>query len=126
MLTYRHPQIYKFFEAFCFLLVKSELIGEEGRIVLLILYDAQQYQIFNRLSSNAYEFDKRKMHFHLRKSVVTFAKKNSANLPVEVETCKMQTRRMANEAADIKLQTLGTCFSATQGHCTRGNEKVVI
>ena len=29
----------------------------------------------NMLSSNAYEFDKREMRFHLRKSVVTFAKK---------------------------------------------------
>ena len=48
------------------------------------------------------------------------------NSPVEVETYKMQTRRMANEAANIKLQTLGTGCSATQGHCTRGNEKVVI
>ena len=30
---------------------------------------------FSRLSSNAYEFDKREIRFHLRKSVVTFAKK---------------------------------------------------
>ena len=29
----------------------------------------------NRLISNAYEFDKREMRFHLRKSVVTIAKK---------------------------------------------------
>ena len=33
-------------------------------------------KFLNRLiSSNAYEFDKREMRFHLRKSVVTFAKK---------------------------------------------------
>ena len=30
----------------------------------------------SRLSSNAYESDKREMRFHLRKSVVTFAKEN--------------------------------------------------
>ena len=29
----------------------------------------------NRLSSSAYEFDKREMRFNLRKSVVAFAKK---------------------------------------------------
>ena len=28
----------------------------------------------SRLSSNAYDFDKREMRFHLRKSVLTFAK----------------------------------------------------
>ena len=33
-------------------------------------------EFLSRLSSNAYEFDKREMRFHLRKSVVTFAKKN--------------------------------------------------
>ena len=32
-------------------------------------------KFLNRLSSNAYEFDKREMRFHSRKSVVTFAKK---------------------------------------------------
>ena len=32
-------------------------------------------EFFIRLSSNAYEFDKREICFHLRKSVVTFAKK---------------------------------------------------
>ena len=32
-------------------------------------------EFLSRLSSTAYEFDKRKMRFHLRKSVVTFAKK---------------------------------------------------
>ena len=32
-------------------------------------------EFLSRLSSNAYEFDKREMRFHLRKSVVTFAKK---------------------------------------------------
>ena len=42
-------------------------------------------------------------------NVLVFA--NTTNLPVEVETCKMQTRRMANEAADIKLQTLGHFFA---------------
>ena len=31
----------------------------------------------SKLSSNAYEFDKTEMRFHLRKSVVTFAKKIS-------------------------------------------------
>ena len=31
-------------------------------------------KFLNRLSSNAYEFDKRERRFHLRKSVVTFAK----------------------------------------------------
>ena len=30
----------------------------------------------SRLSSNAYEFDKREVRFYLKKSVVTFAKKN--------------------------------------------------
>ena len=30
----------------------------------------------SRLSSNAFEFDKREMRLHLRKSVATFAKKN--------------------------------------------------
>ena len=33
-------------------------------------------EFLSRLSSNAYEFDKREMRFHLRKIVVTFAKKN--------------------------------------------------
>ena len=48
-LTYRHPQIYKFnfFEAFRFLFVKSE--WKEGRIVSLILYDAQQCRVFKRV-----------------------------------------------------------------------------
>ena len=32
-------------------------------------------EFLNRLSSNGYEFDKSEMPFHLRKSVVTFAKK---------------------------------------------------
>ena len=32
-------------------------------------------EFLSRLSSNAYEFDKREMRFHLRKSAVTFAKK---------------------------------------------------
>ena len=32
-------------------------------------------KFLNKLSSNAYEFEKREMRFHLRKSVVTFAKK---------------------------------------------------
>ena len=32
-------------------------------------------KFLKKLSSNAYEFDKREMRFHLRKSVVTFAKK---------------------------------------------------
>ena len=32
-------------------------------------------EFLSRLSSNDYEFDKRQMRFHLRKSVVTFAKK---------------------------------------------------
>ena len=32
-------------------------------------------EFLSRLSSNAYEFDKREMRFHLRKSVVTLAKK---------------------------------------------------
>ena len=32
-------------------------------------------EILGRLSSNDYEFDKREMRFHLRKSVVAFAKK---------------------------------------------------
>ena len=32
-------------------------------------------KFLNRLSSNTYEFDKREVRFHLRKSVVTFAKK---------------------------------------------------
>ena len=32
-------------------------------------------EFLSRLSSNAYEFDKSEMPFHLRKSVVTFAKK---------------------------------------------------
>ena len=32
-------------------------------------------EFLSRFSSNAYEFDKSEMHFHLRKSVVTFAKK---------------------------------------------------
>ena len=32
-------------------------------------------ELLSRLSSNAYEFDKREMCFHLRKSVITFAKK---------------------------------------------------
>ena len=31
-------------------------------------------EFLSRFSSNAYEFDKSEMHFHLRKSVVTFAK----------------------------------------------------
>ena len=33
-------------------------------------------EFLSRLSSNAYEFDKSEMPVHLRKSVVTFAKKN--------------------------------------------------
>ena len=37
------------------------------------MYSNEEFLI--RLSSNAYEFDKREMCFHLRKSVVTFAKK---------------------------------------------------
>ena len=51
--------------------------AQGGRIVLLILdlYDVQQCRVFERISSNAYEFDRRGMRFHLRKSVVTFAKK---------------------------------------------------
>lgn len=49
-------------------------------------------------------------------SVLIF--ENTTNSLVEVQTCKMQTRRMANEAANIKLQTLGSWCSATQGHCT--------
>ena len=32
-------------------------------------------EFLSRLSSNAYEFDKSETPFHLRKSVVTFAKK---------------------------------------------------
>ena len=32
-------------------------------------------EFLSRLSSNAYEFDKREMRFRLRKIVVTFAKK---------------------------------------------------
>ena len=32
-------------------------------------------EVLRRLSFNAYEFDKTEMRFHLRKSVVTFAKK---------------------------------------------------
>ena len=32
-------------------------------------------EFLSRLSSNAYEFDKREMRFHLRTSVVTLAKK---------------------------------------------------
>ena len=32
-------------------------------------------KFLRKLSSNAYEFDKREMRFRLRKSVVTFAKK---------------------------------------------------
>ena len=31
-------------------------------------------EFLSRFISNAYEFDKREMRFHLRKSVVTFAK----------------------------------------------------
>ena len=31
-------------------------------------------EFLSRFSSNAYEFDNREMHFHLRKSVVNFAK----------------------------------------------------
>ena len=38
-----------FFEAFHFLLVKSEFSGEDGRIVLLILYDAQQCGVFEQV-----------------------------------------------------------------------------
>ena len=34
-------------------------------------------EFLSRLSSNAYEFDKREMRFHLRKSVVTFTKKSN-------------------------------------------------
>ena len=37
-------------------------------------------KFLNRLSSNAYEFDKREMPVHLRKSVVTFAKKKMYGL----------------------------------------------
>ena len=37
------------------------------------MYSNEEFLI--RLSSNAYEFDKREMCFHLRKGVVTFAKK---------------------------------------------------
>ena len=33
-------------------------------------------EFLSRLSSTAYEFDKKEIPFHLRKSVVTFAKKN--------------------------------------------------
>ena len=32
-------------------------------------------EFLSRLNANAYEFDKREMRFHLRKSAVTFAKK---------------------------------------------------
>ena len=32
-------------------------------------------EFLSRLNSNAYEFDKREMRFHLRKSAITFAKK---------------------------------------------------
>ena len=32
-------------------------------------------KFLSRLSSNAYDSDKREMRFHLRKNVVTFAKK---------------------------------------------------
>ena len=32
-------------------------------------------EFLSRLSSNVYEFDKSEMPFHLRKSVVTYAKK---------------------------------------------------
>ena len=34
-------------------------------------------EFLSRFSSYAYEFDNREMHFHLRKSVVTFAKKKN-------------------------------------------------
>ena len=79
---YRHPQINKFhfFEAFRFLLVKSNLErggGGGSGTVLLILYDAQQCRVFfSSLSPSACEFDKTDMRFHLRKSVVTFEKKS--------------------------------------------------
>ena len=52
-------------------------MSEEGSgTVLLILYDAQQCRVFfSSLSSNAYEFHKTEMRFHVRKSVITLAKK---------------------------------------------------
>ena len=56
--------MFHFFE-FKFSLVKFELERMHNNAEFLI-----------RLSSNAYEFDKREMRFHLRKSAVTVAKKN--------------------------------------------------
>ena len=55
--------MFHFFE-FKFSLVKFELERMHNNAEFL-----------SRLSSNAYEFDKREMRFHLRKSAVTFAKK---------------------------------------------------
>ena len=57
-----------FLKLFLFFLLNVN--GEEW------IYDAQQCRVFKQVKLNAYEFDKREMRFHLRKRVVTFAKKN--------------------------------------------------
>ena len=54
-----------FLKVFVFFLLELE----ERRIVLLILYDAQQCRVFEQ------EQEGGEIRFHLRKSVVTFAKK---------------------------------------------------
>ena len=65
---------FHFYEAFRFLLVKNEWRGGEDSLTKSFTMH-NKAEFLSRLSYNAYEFHKWEMRFHLRKSVVTSAKK---------------------------------------------------